>query len=53
MVPFHTMSTKKTITKDEFNLIIDMAVKIYRRPDCTDHALQDIIKIGAEEFFND
>ena len=47
------MSTKKTITQDEFNLIIDMAVKIYRRPDCTAHSLQDIIKIGAEEFFND
>ena len=46
-------SVERTITKDQFNFIIDTAVKIYRRSDCTKHSLQDIIKIGGEEFFSD
>ena len=48
------MSRKHSITETEFNSIIDEAVKIYRRPEVmAKYSLQQVIKIGAEEYFSE
>ena len=54
MAYFDIMSRKQSITETEFNSIIDEAVKIYRRPDVMDkYSLQQVIKIGGEEYFSE
>tara|TARA_B100000945_G_C20420992_1_gene617986 strand:+ start:270 stop:416 length:147 start_codon:yes stop_codon:yes gene_type:complete len=48
------MSRKHSITETEFNSLIDTAVKIYRRSDVmAKYSLQEVIKIGAEEYFSE
>ena len=54
MANFDTMSRKQSITESEFNSIVDKAVKIYRRPDVmAKYSLQQVIKIGGEEYFSE
>ena len=54
MAYFDNMSRKQSITESEFNSIIDEAVKIYRRPDVmAKYSLQQVIKIGGEEYFSE
>ena len=53
MVFIHTMPTERVITESEFNYLVDKAVEVYRSPDCTQHSLQDIIKIGSAAFFKE
>ena len=44
---------ERVITESEFNYLVDKAVEIYRSPGCTQHSLQDIIKIGSAAFFKE